>query len=537
MKINKIKKFKKVIAVAVSAVMLSGVLAGCGSGMFADTSSSETSGLTPLKIMLMGKEPAGFSEVLKEFENKTKDTLGVKLDIEWCAQGDMKSKLQLRMASGEEYDMVFDAPFLNLRQHSSSGLYQPLESYFNNPEYPGLQKAFSDKIVNLNYMFDHLYAVPIMRTYGNGIDCVYYRKDLAEKYNIGEIDSYEKLQQYYDAIKQNDPSMIPISLKDNRGFYSMFRPNDADMSKKHIAKISAGGPFFNILLDDKNEKIVSVAMEGDATEKFSNFPEPYKNGTGTQRLEKIREWNKYAEPDSVSQKDPASQFAGGKAASFVDNYDGYEVNKTKLKAAIPEAELGTFIMVDDVREMKEGARSATYMSNNYLAIPTTSHKIDKTMKFLDWLFASEENHNLFELGIEGKDWEKVGDDQFKFPEGVDSSNAYTFPGYLMTWNPTYVRFPNTLEPKILEYKKYDLKESSYIESPLAGFIFDSTNVKTELAKVKPILDEVYNPLEHGVLDNPVETQKLNTAKARENGLNEIEAELVKQLNTFLSKKK
>lgn len=32
------------------------------------------------------------------------------------------------------------------------------------------------------------------------------------------------------------------------------------------------------------------------------------------------------------------------------------------------------------------------------------------MCFLDWVFGTQEEHDLFQYGIEGEDWEPVGED-------------------------------------------------------------------------------------------------------------------------------
>ena len=92
-----------------------------------------------LKVLLVGSRRSGFDDVVARFEELTADTLNIKLNVEWVASGDMKDTLKLRMNTGEEYDLVFDAPFYNLRTLAAAGVYQPLESYFNNDAYPGLK--------------------------------------------------------------------------------------------------------------------------------------------------------------------------------------------------------------------------------------------------------------------------------------------------------------------------------------------------------------------------------------------------------------
>ena len=54
------------------------------------------------------------------------------------------------------------------------------------------------------------------------------------------------------------------------------------------------------------------------------------------------------------------------------------------------------------------------------------------MKFLDWLFSSKDNHDLFELGIEGVHWIKDGDNGFK----PTDKSTMLLQGYELTWNPT-----------------------------------------------------------------------------------------------------
>lgn len=149
--------------------------------------------------------------------------------------------------------------------------------------------------------------------------------------------------------------------------------------------------------------------------------------------------------------------------------------------------------------------------------------------------ASRENHDLFELGIEDKDWTAVGEDRYALTQ-ENSSAQYTFPGYVMTWNPNYVRFSDKLPEEIFEYKKYDLETSAYYTSPLAGFIFDSSNVQTEMTKVNAIMSENSTALEHGALENPVEVLRKANAEAEVNGRPQIKDELKRQINEFLANK-
>ena len=67
--------------------------------------------------MLFGDKPIEMDKVLAEFENRTKDTLNTKLDIEFNPFADHKQKLNLKMTAGEEVDAAFDAPWGSLNQN------------------------------------------------------------------------------------------------------------------------------------------------------------------------------------------------------------------------------------------------------------------------------------------------------------------------------------------------------------------------------------------------------------------------------------
>ena len=66
----------------------------------------------------------------------------------------------------------------------------------------------------------------------------------------------------------------------------------------------------------------------------------------------------------------------------------------------------------------------TYVQN-LNAISSTSEDPESGLKFLNWLYASEENHDLFHYGIEGTHYTKTGDHRIEQVKGDDGN--YTAP--------------------------------------------------------------------------------------------------------------
>lgn len=537
-------KKSKTLSCILAVSMLCSVFAGCNQSTAAPAGSQPSGGTSSqpveLKAMLSGDKPTGWDNIIDEFEKETKDTLNLKLNVTWIPQGNYKDKLNLTITAKEDYDLVFDAPWNQLKNIAPNGGYADLGKYFNNDSYPGLKKAFPAFVMNNNKFFGKNYAVPIMRTYGTGIPCVFYRQDLADKYGVGKIDNYAKLQNFFDQILANEKNVTPLAVKDTRGFYQLSLTDDGtysatNMYRNNIVTVGPGsGIGFEALLSDDHKKVQAIAADGDPDSSFGAFPAPFNRNWTLDKLEREHSWNKYLEKDSLNQKDDGTMFTSGKAAARIGTLDDYEDTSAKFAANLPDASLGEFIYVPEVKDKEQAAISTTYMANNFLCVPATSKKIDSTMKFLDWLFSDQKNHDLFELGIEGKNWEAAGDDGYKLPEGVSATSNYTFPGYVMTWNKNYVRFSSALPENVKAYKEYELQDSTFYANPLSGFTFDNSPVKTEIAKVTAIYSDVMNPLMHGVLASPSEVMQQKFAECRKNGLDTIEKELVKQINAFLA---
>jgi hypothetical protein len=152
------------------------------------------------------------------------------------------------------------------------------------------------------------------------------------------------------------------------------------------------------------------------------------------------------------------------------------------------------------------------------------------MKFFDWMFSSQDNHDLIELGIEGDHWTKDGDKGYK---GTANSTNYIFPGYEMTWNPIMSRISSDNDAEAIKILEYQGKMDSYYKIPAAGFTFNPEPVKTEIAMVQPKWQESVQLFNVGLDKNwKADAAKLNQ-ELRSLGLEKIRAELIKQLQAYL----
>ena len=246
------KKRSKWLAFLLAAAVSIGSLSGCGSSgndtqpaanegtqaaseeaseaaddsASADSAADSTGYVVPeepvtIKFLHKGPEPDGWDAVYEKYLEMTKDTLNIELDITWVEHADYKEKLNLEITSGSEWDLVFDASWVQLKNLAPEGYYADLSSYFNNPEqYPGLAAAFSPETMEANIWFDSMCYIPLFEVYGNGIPCIWYRLDWAKEWGIGtdgKINSYDEMEQYWQAAK--DAGVIPYGASQSRGFF------------------------------------------------------------------------------------------------------------------------------------------------------------------------------------------------------------------------------------------------------------------------------------------------------------------------------
>lgn len=562
------RNLQKVVSTTMATVMATGMLlTGCGSAneeqttstndavktestsisSMEETKTAETSSEpVTIKIMHKGPEPDGWAAVYEEYLNRTKDTLNIELDIDWVEHADYKEKLNLEITSGGDWDLVFDASWIQLKNLASEGYYADLSNYFNNPEYPGLQKAFSADTMEANKWYGSMCYIPLYETYGNGIPCVWYRADWAREWGIGtdgQINSYEELEQYWQNASDN--GIIPYGATQARGFFQMksLRGEAYEGSAQAgLQSYAAGGLTFWVY--SKDGKLIDIAVEGAGDEAFANFPEGWNYDFGVKRYEDFAAWQEagYIDPDSLSCTDAAPNFDAGISASMVGTLDDYVgmLATCKDKWGADESALGFFVYVDSVRDMEPEAISVNREGNNGWCVPASSTKIDATMKFLDWMFSSQENHDLIQLGLEGVDFEYGEEGTYNVLTNYSSDLG----GYSFSWNPEYALVSTQYQGKVLEYREYEFDPSTFVSYNILGFHFDTSDMdlSTSVAQCKAITDMTATVKLHGIktdgegntYDTITEMIQANTKEAMENGGQEIYDALKAQLEAHLA---
>lgn len=544
----KVRFRKLALPVLVLLLVLSTILAGCstkepaasnsGSSSQAtetekETKAAQTPDPVTLKFMFFGDRQADLDKVLAEFEKRTKDTLNTKINFDFVPGAEFRQKQLLAMSTGESFDLTFDAPWATLFNHLSLGYYQPLDKYFNNDEYPGLKKAFPAEMMENNKVNGHIYTIPFQTAYSDPF-IIAIRKDIREELGLPPVKTMEDLENYLEAVKTKHPDYTPFSIG-GRGIFRLGIPEEKGRTDIRLAAIKpesfTGGVPFSVAISPDGKKVLGTATIGDPESEFANFPAPFNSHDSIYGHFGMRaEYSKYTNKDPLS-KQAVEALDKNKVAAIETTIYNLTKNTLDLKKINANADYEPFFYTsDDIRDMKPGAIRTTFIANNSAVVPSTSKNVDRTMRFLDWMFSSKENHDLIELGIEGDHWTAVGDNGYNT---TDNSLNYSFQGYEMTWNPTLSRNNMSNSPEMLKYIEYAKDTNSYYQVPLAAFVFDTKPVATELAKLNPKIQQTADILMTGLEANWKEFAEKSNKEWRDLGLEKVRAEVIKQVQVYL----
>jgi len=518
-------------------VLLSAIACGILLPRLADSESESSDQPTPssLTFMFFGDKPTDMEKVLKEFENRTRHTLNLSIHTEWDSPEEYKQKVRLRLAAGEEIDAVFDASWMNIENNVAQGYYQVLDHYFNNDDYPGLKKAFTAEYLDANKIDGHIYAVPITQFF-HDIEVVFIRKDLREKFDMQPLQSYGDLEQYLQQVVKSEKSMIPFALKGDRGFFRLFANEDVQSRFRAAPSAIPGtGVNFEVILSEDGKKVLGAVTLGDPDDMYASFPQPYNNPSYFYNVfDRFVEWNRYIQKDVLNERNALLLFEAGKTAAVEGTITNWSEIAQKLKTAVKGAEMEGFVYKACQRSMEKGCIGTDYRAWNNLAIPVTSGHADETMKFLDWIFQSQENHDLFELGIEGEHWMKG--EGMTYTNTSDSPN-YSFPPFELTWNPSMSRINVDNDPEAMKLLQYSADPESYYRLPITGFTFNPAPVKNEIAKIQPLATQMSQVFNSGLDPNWRETASQTNGKLKVLGLDKIREELIRQVQYYLDSQK
>lgn len=490
-----------------TALMLA---AACG------RSKSSGGGSSTLTFLEPGDEPVGWSSVLQAVNKKLHKDKGLTLKIQWIGWSNYSETELLKFTSGEHFAGADEATWLHITKLAQDKAIDPVERKLASDKYPNLAKTINPKTIRANTFDGHLWGIPQVNNASIELGFV-IRSDLAAKYGIPDVESYDDFEKFLYAVKQHESSMIPYGM-DNGYVNNAIALFNADGWRRQSPYLSVGLP---------SGGTVAYAKLSDIQAGHASVIPLWEVPELVDTLKRIRRYYTDGilnhDQLNVDKNTIYSLFGQGKYAAAISATDGlttttYGATTKNVKGAAIE------LVLPRGRNNTTKPFSAFSATNN-VAINHTSNQLDEVFALEDWL-SVKENHDLLEYGVEGKDW-KAADDRTYTP-----ISKYVFPGYTLSWRVPLERNPSDMIDSEKRWFDWSKDFNNFQLSPTAGFNLNQQPIKTQLAQLGAAYTKFVLPLFAGMVDTNkgISAMKAGYDKA---GIDKALAETEKQLNAFL----
>lgn len=520
------KNILKLLSLALVTCLCASSAIGCGSSSTQSTttapessSSSEqasettfdTSEEVTLKLYAISDAPLNqqmADEYYPILNEAVKEAVNATIDYTYASGNDYTNNYQLALASGESYDMIHSANWLGYTDHANKGAFLALDDLL--PVYaPHIWEEFSDlwDSVRVN---GKIYGIP--STGGDRSEpSFFYREDLRKKYNCPEIQSLDDIGTYLQAIKDNEPELLPSDDSQAMVYGNSFIP----LTKYQIID-TMGGRNSNFVIDPANPREVLCTIELPEYKEF---------------MYRMKEWSdKGFWPKDVLSKNDWGVYSvinGKSAASFVGQFWNYSYLIPQTEAEHPDWELN-FIPYCTINP--DTVLPVADPTGNMISISRTAKNPERALMLIDYVHTHEDLWRLMSWGIEGVHYQITDgqyDESLLNDPSTDKFNY--FPGSL--FNDENFQLPNINEWEGTAAIQEKMKE---IEQPnlLAGFVFDQTPISAEYTAVNQIRMEYGYPLNVGIVDDVDAAYEDFVQRSKDAGLEKCREEVERQINEF-----
>lgn len=530
---------KKWQLLAATFMLLFTILAsGCSTNLPALFSTTADVASTAQTIHIyLPEEVDSLTEIADAFEEQTKDTLNIQLEFHTVSEAEYYKEIDLLLSLGEDIDLIYTSPSLNLSSLISNNQLLSLDDYFNNPDYPGLYATFSETDIEANLYDDVLYGLPLSNGYTE-ICGVIYRQDLLEAANLGftQITNAEELLAYSDYIYQSNLGISALGLTSDGFCYTFEQTIDAlEANIYTVPGYSTQSVPMTVVLSEDQRTVEAVLFLGDDLSLYESLSGNVQYDFMAAHYFENVTLNQYVQPNSILTASSVELLMAGSVAAIQSTLDHGTISlQNTLQQTVPGATLSfypydTALLSEDIAD---GSLLSSMRAESYLCIPASSENVDATIAFLDWLYTSQENSDLFSYGVEGLDWQADSEGNVLLLE----NESYTYyPCYLLTLSDTYNRTLSGVSEWELQFIEIQHDETLYSKSPLSDFLLDTTYISSEMVQLQNLYSEYALQLNAGSYGE--ETAEIIAEigeRAATSGIEAVRSEIKKQVQLFLN---
>lgn len=439
---------------------------------------------------------AAANEIIKEKINAT-------VTFERYSFGEYPQTMQLLMSSGEKIDLLFTADWsLNYSELVSKGGLAELDGLIET-YMPQTNELIPSPIWDATRIGGNIYGVPNYQV-SYRQPALIFKKDIVDKYDLKDdifaIKKMSDLTAIFETVQAGEPDMYMTSVSPA---YMKFDVLDkADFVETFVGM--PGGVNFDLeVIDLGTDPKYQALAEADF------------------ELSKLWADSGYYHPDASLAVDLTPEKQAGKFFVLEDVYKpGVESDmKNRYGYDVYAVPMGLPVL-------STGSITATLTS-----ISQSSENPERAAMLIELMNSDVELYNLIVFGLEGEQYNMVGDNRIE----LIADSGYSGFAWMMGTQFNAYLLPGQTDDV------WDLTKQLNAEAmpaPTIGFAFNRENVKTEIANVKTASEELNFIAKNGLgdLDAYKEKRDETLERVADAGMEKFLTELQAQVDAWAATK-
>ncbi len=440
-------------------------------------------------------DSADFPEIMNKVNEKLGSEYNLQLDVIGIDGGNYDKKLQLINAGMEEYDLAFTSTWKNdYYTNVSNGACLDITELL--PEHaPTLYANTSQTVWDAVKVDGKIYAAPNWQIQAKATGL-----NIAEEYleatgtNIDDINTFEDIENFLAKLHEVNPEVNKVKPAWNH-------------VQRYYGYLDVVGEGMPGVINYKENGKLTVLNQYE-TEEYENYIKMRKSW-----VDKGYMFDKYLPDDiksSTMEKKEVRQrpitlhvYAPGNEASILQSL-GYPWKAKQFSEAVLDA---------------GGIMAAmTHVS-------ATSKHPEEAVKMLEIINTDKEIFNLLVWGLEGKHYNKVGENK---AEKIANSGYSGIAHWIIGSQHNSFLLPTQADDLWDQTKEFN---DSAVPSPILGFAVNLDNISTEIANCKTVIQERAEMLDLGLVDPETGIAEFRK-ELKEAGVDTVIAEVQKQLDEW-----
>ena len=429
-----------------------------------------------INIYMVGDTPADW-EMIAEAANEYLEPFNTTISATFLSYADYTTLYPLAL-QGEDCDIIFTAGWCFLGSEAAKGSFVELTDDFLNTYMPLTAKYQKDDSWAEVMVGGKVYCIPQNMTEASH-KFVAIRQDLAEKYGITELTTWDDYMNYLLTIAENETPESGIyayaAATDNNELWDVYRFG-------HNVWTVVDNDFLDltyIYTDENTVPTVDDIQFVYATDEFRSFCDEMKE------LADAGAWSRSALTNSVTDDEA---FAALQGASIAWNSSVFSYIKTA------EQTEGVECAVYDLSS--DNPTTAAY-GNGGMAIASSCRNKERAAMILDIMENDTYLNTLIILGIEGVHYEMQDEEHY-----IETDKAVDYPiwGTSASWAiKNYKLTDASMDPRQQEIEANI--EARGETSPTRTFAFDDSGISEYTAAIKNILNDYVPSLQLGLTED------------------------------------